>query len=493
MTLLDLPGNAIKSWTARPYARVSKDRSGRLRSPEQQLDEMTEDAGRCGIRLAKPYIERKAVSASRYSTEEREAFDELISDLAAGRFDADILYLWESSRGSRRVSEWCVLLELLEERGILVRVKSHGRTYDPGNPRDRRTLLEDAVDSEYESGKTSMRIRRDVAANAAAGRPHGPAPYGYQAVHDQRTGRLITWEKDPERAPVIQELFERLAAGHSFKKITADFRDRGIVNKGRKGNPKPFSHQHLRDLAIRAAYAGYRVHKDKLIEGTWEPIVRRDLWWEVQRILSGPKHQSSTKRPGKALYTYTVCVRCDVCGGRLGVAYTRGVPQYRCVQAGCIRIFKDDLDKYLDTKIINYLSRPEIYSRLAERSDHSERLAQLDAQIAEARAKLEQAEDAIPADVFEARMLAATIRGLTENLESLEAQRRQLTIPRPLAALLGGSESDIRERWMGAPVSVRRKAAEILLSPSWLGEVRVTRSPVRNQRVPAADRVKFRP
>jgi len=37
---------------------------------------------------------------------------------------------------------------------------THGRTYDPANPRDRRMLQEDAVDSEYETAKLSMRAKR---------------------------------------------------------------------------------------------------------------------------------------------------------------------------------------------------------------------------------------------------------------------------------------------------------------------------------------------
>lgn len=487
MTLLDNPLAGSSTLTGREYLRVSKDRFGRMRSPEQQHGENEDDAAANGIILGKPYTERDAVSASRYSTKKRDGFDQLLSDLAAGTFGADILYLWESSRGSRRVGEWVTLLDLLEERGVKVRVKSHGRTYDPANPRDRRTLLEDAVDSEYESGKTSLRIRRDVAANAAAGRPHGAAPYGYVAAHDERTGRLINWEPDPDRAPVIEELFERLRKGHSLKLIARDFAGRGIVNK----RGRPFSPQHLRNLALKASYTGLRVHKGETVEGTWPKIVDRATWWEVQNVLSGVKHRTSASKPGRALHAFTGAVRCDVCGGPIGVTYTRGHDQYRCQTSGCVRIAKDDVDEVLTAAIIGYLARPDVYAELAMRPDRSERLAELDGEIAETRAKLSEAEDAEPADLHEARMCARVVKTLTERLTELEGRRRELATPPVLAALVEPG-ADVAARWNAAPISAQRKAAEMLLSPRYLGEVRITKSPVPNQRVDAVQRIKWR-
>nr|WP_181871269.1 recombinase family protein [Sphaerisporangium album] len=110
-----------------------------------------------------------AASASRYARKERDEFHSLMSDLGTGRFGADVLLLWESSRGSPGVGEWVTMLDLLEDGGILVHVTTHGRTHDPSNARDQRTLLEDAVDTEYERAKTRGRILRDVPAILVGG------------------------------------------------------------------------------------------------------------------------------------------------------------------------------------------------------------------------------------------------------------------------------------------------------------------------------------
>ena len=60
------------------------------------------------------------VSASRYSRKTRDNFDRLIADLENDQFDAQVLMIWESSWGSRRVGEWVNLLELCERRSLSI-------------------------------------------------------------------------------------------------------------------------------------------------------------------------------------------------------------------------------------------------------------------------------------------------------------------------------------------------------------------------------------
>ena len=89
---------------AREYLRVSQDRSGRQRSVEETHDDNQRAATAQGFTLGEPYREQHAVSASRYSTKTRDAFRQLLADLEADRFGAQVLILWESSRGSRRAA-----------------------------------------------------------------------------------------------------------------------------------------------------------------------------------------------------------------------------------------------------------------------------------------------------------------------------------------------------------------------------------------------------
>lgn len=58
---------------------------------------------------------------------------------------------------AERVVEWVDLLKLCERRSVSIHVVTHNRIYDPADGRDRRSLLEDAVDGEYESSPSALR------------------------------------------------------------------------------------------------------------------------------------------------------------------------------------------------------------------------------------------------------------------------------------------------------------------------------------------------
>jgi site-specific DNA recombinase len=83
---------------AREYLRVSQDRSGRSRSTVEQHGDHEGDCEEHSWRLGTPY-EDSSVSASRYSRKRRDGFHELIDDLEYDRFGAQVLMLWENSRG----------------------------------------------------------------------------------------------------------------------------------------------------------------------------------------------------------------------------------------------------------------------------------------------------------------------------------------------------------------------------------------------------------
>src|SRR4051794_30031468 len=145
MRTIDLVSTNDKTTTGREYLRVSLDRSGRARSLEEQHNDNLEAARARDVMLEQAYRD-ESISASRYSRKARDGFGQLLADLEKGRFGAEELWLWESSRGSRKVREWVTLIESCEAQRVRIHVTSHGRTYDPSNSRDRRSLLEDAVD-----------------------------------------------------------------------------------------------------------------------------------------------------------------------------------------------------------------------------------------------------------------------------------------------------------------------------------------------------------
>lgn len=160
-TLDDLCFDALTDATRVPtmhqYLRVSRDRSGREKSQGQQDADNQLHRQRRGWLAGQTY--RDTGSASKASRKRRKDYERLVADLQAGDVlqPGDILTMWESSRGTRRQSEWAILLDLLDEAGVYVYVTTHARLYNLQNARDRRTLDEDGTDNAYEAAKTSVR------------------------------------------------------------------------------------------------------------------------------------------------------------------------------------------------------------------------------------------------------------------------------------------------------------------------------------------------
>jgi DNA invertase Pin-like site-specific DNA recombinase len=498
---------SIAPTTGREYNRVSHDKSGRLRSVDEQHADNVRAAEHRRVILAQPYQELEAVSASRYTKHTRDEFDRMVSDIRAGRFGADELWLWEVSRGSRDVTEWDALLSACQRRGVHIFVTSHNRLYDPAVPRDRRSLLEEAVDSDYESGKISERVRRANAANAEAGRPHGKAPYGYARRYDPLTRKLAEQHPHPSEAPIVRELFERLESGDTLSGIARDFAARGIE----KRSGGPFSQQHLRDMALMGTYAGLRLHDPlghragrshtrpggtcQIVEGTWEGLISVETYWTVHKILTDPKRV--TTRPGGARHLLSMIARCDVCGGVLTVNCTK-VPdgQYRCPR-GHVLLPRVEFEELAVTAILAYLSTEEnLEPIMADRAKGNDRLAEINAELAAVGTQLADLEAALVEGKISPELAGRAETRLQARIEDLDRERRTADpdMPVGMALLMSPVEIDRAQVWAGLPIGAKREVARFLLAPEWMGELRVARKPPGSSRVrlPVADRIVWR-
>lgn len=489
----------------REYLRISDERHGKSRSPEEQHADNEEAAREQGWTLGEPYREANGTSASRYSSAPRAAFDRLSADIAGGRFGAQVLMLWESSRGSRRVGEWVELIEACEDAGVRIHVTTHDRTYNPANARDRKSLLEDAVDSEFESGKSSRRIRRSAASQAAAGKPHGRIPYGYAREYsyerdaDGKMRKQITQTVCEPEAAVVRELYERLREGHSLHAIERDYAARGL----RTRTGKPLTARLLGDWALRPAYAGLRIHEpanrtgryrgslDGAVEATWPTLVSRDTYFAVRALLLNPARRTS--RPGRAKHLLSLIAACGVCGGPLTVFYRRHEDHrrlYECRDGSHVRIGADDLDAYAEAVMLAYLARPDVIAELRVGKETGPELARVRGELAAARAELTALRDATGAGKLSVASLVAAEPGLLAAVQRAEHRERELATPPALAGMITPGR-DVARRWKAAPMTARREVTRLLCSPQILGTLRVDRSPVPGHTGPVADRVTF--
>jgi site-specific DNA recombinase len=397
-----------------------------------------------GWQLANTY--QDGSSASRYARQGRDDWQRVLDDIAAGRLT--VLILWEASRGDRTLTTWSGLLDLCREHGVQIYVISDERLYDPRKPRDWKTLATAGVDSAGESDLISVRVRRGHAGAAAAGRPsHGRTPFGYVRRYDTHTGELVGQEVDPETAPIVREIFARIAKGEAVSAIAHDFNDRGVRTVG----AVKWYRTRVRDIATNPAYLGRRVYNSEITDGMWPALVDADDWRTAQRILSDPARV--TTRPGRAVHLLSYLGTCGPCGAALTAVRGR----YRCLERGCVTIIQRETDDLVERMVFARARQADVY----------ERLRQAGADTDKAASAAQDEVDALAARLEEWRLSGARGETSPASLAVIEAdlsaqirtaQRRVAVaqIPPELRLILEPGV-DVRVRWDAAPMAARRR------------------------------------
>lgn len=400
-------------------------------------------------------------SASRYARKGRDDWQQVLDDIGAGAFT--VLILWEASRGDRDLTNWSAMLDLCRKHGVQIYIIADERLYDPRKARDWKTLATAGVDSAGESDLISVRVRRGHAGAAAAGRPsHGRTPYGYVRRYDSGTGELVGQEIDPVTAPVVRELYARLAKGETIAAIVRDFNERDLPRAADAARWYPVR---VRDLALNRAYLGERIYNGTISPGTWEALVGAEQFYDVQRILTDPKRV--TTRPGKGVHLLSYLATCHPCGSPL--AAVRG--RYKCLAKGCVTTVQYETDRFVEKMLFEKLSQPETYEQLRQASAGTNQAA-LNAkdEIAKLTEDLKMWRLSGARRETSPASLAVIEADLEAQIRAAERRRIVAEIPPELREFVEPGV-DIRVRWDAAPMAARRRVI------AYMATVTVDRSP----------------
>jgi site-specific DNA recombinase len=401
----------------REYLRVSKTADGRERSiPDQQDDNRDRWPNR---NFGDHYRDRG--SASRYATKARGDFDALLEDLRHDRFGANELMLWEPSRGSRKVGEWVELIDLCELRGVQIAVTEENKVYDPANPRDRKSLLEAATDSEYETAKLSGRIKRGKRSNARRGGVAGGRPlYGYRRIYDRETGELVRQEPDPERAAVVRRIFGEYIKGDSPRVIAVRLNDEGVAS----GSGAKWTALTITRLIDNVAFKGQRVHRGEVIgQAEWDPILSAETWDKAHE-----RRESLRWQRGRSdAHLLAGTVRCGVCGGRMYATHPTGKLYYGCREGSHTFRPVERLDAWVTDAFLNRLRQPDVQRRITATGSSPE-VEAAEAQVVELRAELAEALELWRAKALSVKAYAEMERDLTARIAQAE---RAAKVTRP--------------------------------------------------------------
>lgn len=455
------------------YARVSDDRDGRSRSPEQQVSESKDLCARRGVPVKEIIIDADK-GASRYSRAQRDGYDRALRLLQEPSERRRMLVSWESSRAQRDLDVYMRLRKICEESGALWCYD--GYVYDMRNPEDRRRTARDAVEDEYESERTRKRVMRDLRANAEAGRPHGKIKYGYRIIRDQRTGRAIDRVPDEETAPIIREIAKRVLAGEPIRSIARDLNARGIpaprpAQKGpNAGRPAQWRSNTLRSLILSPTYAGLRVTKGEVTgPATWEGILTVDEHERIKALLNDSRRL--THRGIEPRWLLTNIAICGECDDPLLRVSPRGTHMYTCVENGCVARSVQGVDRLVTLAVVRRLESPDVLDLLASGDDAA---AEAFSEARRLRERLDGFVDQAVDGSLSPQALARVEAKLRPQIAAAERRARS-AISSPLVAELAGP--DAGEKWKALTVRERREVVRALV------EVRIYKAPIRGQRV----------
>ena len=184
------------------YARKSTESEERqVLSIDSQIKEMLQLAEREGIDVAE--IRRESHSAK--ATGQRPVYNELLADIRLGKFGG--ILTWAPDRLSRNAGDLGAIVDLMDQ-GLLHEIRTYGQRFS-NSPNEKFMLMILGSTAKLENDHRGENVKRGLRTRVEMGLWPGVAPLGY--LNQGRMDRKCQIIVDPVRAPVIKQMFEKLA------------------------------------------------------------------------------------------------------------------------------------------------------------------------------------------------------------------------------------------------------------------------------------------
>ena len=410
------------------YARYSSDNQ-REESIEGQLRECKEYADQNGITVVRTYIDR-ALSAK---TDSRPQFQQMIHDSATHTFEA--VLVWKLDRFSRNRYDSAHYKRILKNNWVHV-----VSVTEPISNTPEGIMLESLLEgmAEYYSAELAEKVSRGHKENALKAKFNGgPVPLGYRIDSEHH------YQIDPATAPVVQEAFQRYAAGESIRSIIESLNARGIRNS--RGNP--FTKNSFQTLLKNRRYLGEYRYKDTVIPNAIPAIIDPACFDAVQRRCEihrqAPAHNKADVR-----YLLTTKLFCGKCGtmmaGESGRSHTGTVHcYYKCgtrkrsgKEACSLKpVRKEPLEQFVVQTALEKVLNDRVIDLLADKlleyqSKENTRLPVLQAELKEVKRRIDNLVAAIEQGIL-TPATKARMEELEQQREALETGILQEQIEKP--------------------------------------------------------------
>lgn len=283
------------------YARKSSESEERqVLSIDSQIKEMLQIAEREKLNI----VEMRRESHSAKDTGQRPVYNELIADIRLGKFNG--ILTWAPDRLSRNAGDLGVLVDLMDQK-LLTEIRTHGQVFTD-SPNEKFLLMILGSQAKLENDNRGINVIRGLKTRVEMGLWPGMAPLGYlnQNRQDKKCQIII----DQARAPVIKQMFERVAyqkeSGrtiYNWLKFELNFRTRGDKHLALSGVYRALTN------SIYYGMYEYPLKSGRWYQGKHKPIITQDLFDQVQTQL-----QRDQVVKGNHEFTFTKLITCGKCG-----------------------------------------------------------------------------------------------------------------------------------------------------------------------------------
>lgn len=358
-----LIGNPIVLPAIKPryclYARKSSEQDElQALSIDSQIKEMLQIAERENLEIID--IRREAHSAK--DSGQRPVYKELLEDIRRGRFNA--ILTWAPDRLSRNAGDLGSLVDLMDQK-LLLEIRTYGQHFR-NSPNEKFLLMILCSQAKLENDNKSINVKRGLKTRVEMGLWPAPAPTGY--LKEKRLDRKCETLIDPLRAPIIKQMFEKVAYEkwtgrklYHWLKFEINFKTVGNKNLS-LGNIYRILDNHF--------YYGtfeYPIKSGSWYQGKHEPIISKELFNSVQLQVKSQFVRTEGKE-----FAFTKLMTCGSCGSGI-TADEKFKKQkngniHRYVYYGCTK----SKDRNCKESYINEKDLIEQFKSLVERVDLDE-------------------------------------------------------------------------------------------------------------------------
>ncbi|MDW5610014.1 recombinase family protein [Mycolicibacterium sp. D5.8-2] len=395
----------------------------------------------------------------------RPGYQQMLADIRSGAVEAVVAY--DSDRLQRQPIELEEFITLCTEKHN-VKLATVGGDFDLSTEAGQYYARLEAARAKREVQRKSARQKVANRQRAESGKAWQQRTFGYD-------GDTIV----PAEAEAIRKATHAILNGATLWSIAKEWNTAGLTTA------KGFQWEgaKVRALLMRPSLAGLVTHDVKAAraearrhgqpvylagvidgaQGSWKPILDRDTWEAVCKLLSDPKRFTGRSMGRKHLLSGIAW--CGECGRHMGttIRAARGGTKrvvYQCKNIGCMKIVRDlgRTDELVVGVITERLADPDAARKLAKPTVDTKALTQ---KIGTYRKLIEATREEYNEGLIDARDRNARIERLTAKVSPLEDKLLGSHMSRDVKDLAG--KPDAADRFGALPLDRRRGVIDTLV------------------------------